>query len=81
MTEPNLRAAASGESNERQRSSAPRTGWRRLAHSCGVQISCLQPNSQAPDPSKTTSATTLLRPTVFVRAPWRFILFRRVRNS
>ena len=55
----------------------PRPGWRGLAHSAGVQISCLQPNSQAPSPSKTTSAATLLRPTVSVRAPGRFNYFAK----
>jgi hypothetical protein len=37
----------------------PRPGWRWLAHSCGVQISCLQPNSQVPDP-KNCSVQRLL---------------------
>ncbi len=56
------RVAASGERNEHRRVASPRPGWRRRAHSVGVQIPGLLTNSRPPAP-------TQLRPTVMDRAP------------
>ncbi len=42
------RVAASGRAGERSEQDSHRPGWRRLAHSYGVQIPCLPTNSRAP---------------------------------
>ena len=41
----------------------------------------LYPKRNLPGARPEKLPTPMLRPTVFVRAPWRFILFRQKRNS